>query len=124
VTEAPPRVTALEWGRLEVEGPSGRFKDAKLWPGGAREWDWNETGTRHVPGVQVADVEELIEHGARRVVIGRGMHGRLEVPRATHEALAARGIEVHAAVTPEAVDTYLALRAASSDVGALIHTTC
>jgi hypothetical protein len=32
-------------GRIEVEG--GRsFKDAKLWPGGVREWDWTETSPR------------------------------------------------------------------------------
>jgi len=58
VTPRPPRVAALEWGVLEVEGGSEPYKDAKLWPGGSREWDWNETGTRHVPGVQLADVEE------------------------------------------------------------------
>lgn len=34
-----PRITRLSWGHLEIEG--GRaFKDAKLYPGGAREWDW------------------------------------------------------------------------------------
>ena len=49
-----PRITHLSWGRLEVEG--GRsFKDAKLWPGGGRAWDWKETGTRHRPGIQLAD---------------------------------------------------------------------
>ena len=34
-----PRIGHLSWGRLEVEG-QGAFKDAKLYPGGAREWDW------------------------------------------------------------------------------------
>ena len=124
MTAVPPRVTGLEWGRLDVEGSSVPFKDAKLWPGGAREWDWNETGTRHAPGVQVADVDELVEHGARTVVIGRGMLGRLEVPAATRDALARRGIELHSATTPEAVDTYHRLRETALDVGALLHTTC
>ena len=124
MTGFPPRVIGLEWGRLEVEGGSGPFKDAKLWPGGAREWDWNETGTRHVPGVQLADVEELIGHGARTVVVGRGMHGRLEVPAETRDALARRGIELHAARTPEAVETYHRLREEAPAVGALLHTTC
>jgi hypothetical protein len=49
---------------MEVEGHPP-FKDAKVFPGGAREWDWRETGTRHVPGIQPADVQELIEHGAK-----------------------------------------------------------
>ena len=44
----------LSWGHVEVEGyPT--FKDTKVFPGGAREWDWRETGTGHVPGIQPAD---------------------------------------------------------------------
>ena len=117
-------MAVLEWGVLEVEGSSAPYKDAKLWPGGSREWDWNETGTRHVPGVQPADVEEILEHGARTVVIGRGMHGRLDVSAETRAALAARGIDLHAAPTPEAVETYNRLRDEAPEVGALIHTTC
>jgi hypothetical protein len=50
------------WGRLEIAGGK-RFKDAKLFPGASREWDWSETGTDHVPGIRPADVEELLQHG-------------------------------------------------------------
>ena len=46
-----PRISHLSWGRLEVED-HGAFKDAKLYPGGARAWDWREIATRHVPGIQ------------------------------------------------------------------------
>jgi hypothetical protein len=67
-----PHITLLSWGRLEVE--DGSFKDAKLFPGGSREWDWNETGTGHVPGIQPADVEELLEHGATVVVLSKGFY--------------------------------------------------
>jgi hypothetical protein len=66
-----PRISLLSWGRIEVEGHP-TFKDAKIFPGGAREWDWRETGTRHVPGIQPADVQELIEQGARIVVLSKG----------------------------------------------------
>ena len=73
-----PRITHLSWGRIEVEG--GRtFKDAKLWPGGVREWDWKETGTRHRPGVQPADVEELLERGAEVMVLSKGILQALQV---------------------------------------------
>jgi hypothetical protein len=61
----------------------GIGKDFKLYPGGGREWDWNETGTRHVPGIQPADVEELFAHGATVVVLSRGMDLRLHVDPAT-----------------------------------------
>ena len=73
-----PRISHLSWGHIEVEGHPP-FKDAKIFPGGAREWDWRETGTRHVPGIQPADVQELIEHGARAVVLSRGIWERLQV---------------------------------------------
>ena len=62
-----PRIAEISWGHIEVEGV-GRFKDAKLYPGGARAWDWRETGTDHVPGIQPADIQELLERGADDVV--------------------------------------------------------
>ena len=33
-----PRILHLSWGHIEVEGHRP-FKDAKVFPGGAREWD-------------------------------------------------------------------------------------
>jgi hypothetical protein len=56
--ERSPRVLAVAWGRMEVDG-IGASKDFKLYPGSGREWDWNEARTRHSPGIQPADVEEL-----------------------------------------------------------------
>ena len=64
ITGRSPRVHELDWGRVVVEGQPLPFKDVKLYPGGAREWDWNETGTHHLPGIQPADVKELLDHGA------------------------------------------------------------
>src|SRR3974377_864906 len=88
-----PRISHLSWGRIEVEGHPP-FKDVKIFPGGAREWDWRETGTRHVPGIQPADVHELIEYGARAVVLSKGIWERLQVCSATLEVLARNGIQV------------------------------
>ena len=99
------------------------FKAAKLSPGGAREWDWNETGTRHDPGVGPADVEELLERGAETVVMGTGFYGRLRVRRETLDALEERGVAAHVLGTGEAVGLYNRLRETGA-VGALIHSTC
>lgn len=65
-----PRITMLAWGRIEVNGV-GAFRDAKVFPGGAREWDWNETGTTHEPGIQPADVAELLDHGPTTIVLSQ-----------------------------------------------------
>jgi hypothetical protein len=119
---ASPRITHLSWGRLEVEG-EGRFKDARLYPGGARAWDWNETGTSHRPGLQPADVRELLEEGATTVILSQGMNKRLQVMDETLTMLEEQGITVHVLQTEEAVEKYNRLRNAEP-VGALIHSTC
>ncbi|MBW3665440.1 MAG: Mth938-like domain-containing protein [Actinobacteria bacterium] len=119
--DSSPRITRLDWGRIET--PVGSFKDAKLWPGGARDWDWNETGTSH-DGVQAADTDELVDGGASTVILTRGQHGRLTVPDAVVEQLETRGITVEVLGTVEAVERYNHLADAGEAVGALIHSTC
>lgn len=117
-----PRIESLSWGVVTVEG-GRRFKDAKLFPGGAREWDWRETGTRHSPGIQPADVAELLDRGAKIVVLSRGQQRRLEVMPRTLEELGERGVEVRVHETSRAVEVYNRLRGDVA-VGALIHSTC
>jgi hypothetical protein len=123
-TQSSPRITHLSWGRLEVEGKDAAFKDAKLWPGGCREWDWNETGTRHRPGIQPADVEELVEHGADTVVLSKGINERLQVKSETLDTLKERGIDVDVLQTEQAVERYNALQAEGKAVAGLFHSTC
>jgi hypothetical protein len=118
-----PKVTHLSWGRLEVEDQDVPFKDAKLFPGGARAWDWRETGTNHEPGIQPADVEELLENGATTVVLSKGHHERLQVTQDTLRMLEDRDVSTYVRQTGEAVDLYNELRE-SEKVGALIHSTC
>lgn len=118
-----PEVAHLSWGRLEVEGEYGSFKDVKLFPGGARDWDWNETGTRHEPGIQSADVEELLERGATVVVLSKGFHEQLRVMEETLRTLQNRGITLHVMDTEEAVRLYNEI-GETEKVGALMHSTC
>lgn len=116
------KITRLEWGEVELE--DGRiFKDVKLFPGGARSWQWGETGTHHFPGIQLADVEELLENGAEGVVLTRGVLGRLGVPDEVVNQLKDRGAEVHVAKTRQGVDLYNQL-CDQKQVGILIHSTC
>ena len=117
-----PKIVRLSWGRIEVEA-IGSGKDFKLYPGGGREWDWGETGTRHNPGVQPADVEELVENGAVVVVVGCGMFSRLKVSPAAIRLLEEKGVEVHAKATKEAVDLYNSF-VEDRAVGGLFHSTC
>lgn len=121
-TESSPRILSVSWGRIEVEDHPP-FKDAKLYPGGAREWDWNETGTEHDPGTQPADIEELLENGAEEIVLSQGMWKRLQVSPETLKLLEDLGLPVHVLPTDEAVECYNELRE-TKPVGGVFHSTC
>jgi hypothetical protein len=118
----PPRIAQISWGRMQVEG-LGAGKDFKLYPGGGRAWDWAETGTRHSPGIQPADVEELVARGATTVVLSQGMNEQLHVHPDTRRYLEQRSITVHVAETREAVKIYNDL-AEGTLVAGLFHSTC
>ena len=121
-TNHSPRIASCSWGHLDVEG-SGSLKDAKLYPGGARAWDWRETGTRHDPGIQPTDVAELLDHGAEVVVLSTGVLRRLRVCPETLLLLKDKGVRCHVLPTPDAVAAYNRLTETEA-VGALIHSTC
>jgi len=122
MTEPSPRIETIAWGHMTVAGlESG--KDFKLWPGGGRPWDWTETGTHHHPGIQPADVEELLDHGARIIVLSRGMLKMLQTMPATRAMLERGGIDMFIEETKQAVDRYNRL-ASTESVGGLFHSTC
>ena len=73
-----PLVIRLGWGQMYVEG-LGSGRDFKLYPGGGRQWDWEESETHHFPGILPEDVEELLDHHCDFVVLSSGMHQRLHV---------------------------------------------
>ncbi len=120
-----PRIEKVAWGKVLVSenGESHEYKDAKIFPGGSRAWDWNETGTRHDPGIQTADVEELLGKGTQAVVLSQGYFKRLKVPRETKEYLESRGVDVDVLPTGKAVDRFNELRMVKP-AACLIHSTC
>jgi hypothetical protein len=118
-----PRIKGVSWARLEIEGRDEPYKDAKLFLGGSQAWDWRETGTNHQPGIQPADVQELLDHGAKVVVLSRGMKECLQIPRETLDFLKEKQIPAHVLPTMEAVKLYNEL-AEKEPVGGLFHTTC
>ena len=119
---ASPRIVDSAWGRIEID--DGRsFKDAKLWPGGGREWDWNETGTGHRPGIQPADVDELLDHGAEVVILTRGRLRALSVADETLGRLEEAGVETLVLPTDQAIERYNELRE-DRRVAGLFHSTC
>jgi hypothetical protein len=118
-----PAIEHLAWGVMQVQGLR-QGKDLKLWPGGGRGWDWRETHTQHVPGIQVADIAELIDHGASVIVLSRGMQLVLQTPPETITWLEQHGVKYHLLETREAAKLYNQLAEQGFAVGGLFHSTC
>ncbi|NXU03551.1 AAMDC protein, partial [Buphagus erythrorhynchus] len=78
----------------------------------------------HSPGVQPADLEEIVKKGVRTLVIGRGMSEALQVPASTVDYLKKNGIDVLVLQTEKAVAEYNALAAQGVKVGGVFHSTC
>ncbi len=118
-----PLITHISWGRMEVDG-MGVGKDFKLWPGGGRQWNWRETGTHHVPGIQPSDIEELLNNGSQTIVLSRGMWLALQTSKETLDFLNEKNIPVHIAETRAASEIYNDLATDGGAVGGLFHSTC
>lgn len=118
-----PRIRSWRWGRLLVETAPHPLRDAVLFPGGVHGWDWRDSGTGHRVGIQPSAVSELLERGARTVILSSGVLGALGVAPETLELLAQRGVKVEVLRTPYAIQRYNVL-AGDEAVGALIHSTC
>ncbi len=120
------RITYVSWGKLEVEvdGKTLEFKDCKVWPGGAAEWDWGNTGTHHKPGIQPEDIEEILNHGVEIMILSRGRDFALCICPETEQILRSRGIEYHMEETKKAVELFNRLMAEGRKVGGIFHSTC
>ena len=120
------QITDLAWGQMEVtiDGEKQRFKDCKVWPGGAREWRWEDTGTHHNPGIQPADIEEVLEQDIEVIVFGRGQLGRLNVSPETEALMRERRIPYHVEKTKRAVQLFNELARQGKRAGGLFHSTC
>jgi hypothetical protein len=118
-----PKITYISWGQMEIDG-LGNGRDFKLYPGGGRAWDWKETNTHHVPGIQPGDVEELLANGSSVVVLSRGMQLALQTTPEAIELLKRRGVPFHIEETNAGVTLYNELSEAGEQVGGLFHSTC
>ena len=121
-----PIITEIKWGQTTVSFPNGQtqvFKDVRLWPGNAQEWNWSKTGTQHNPGTQIADFKDFFDT-IDVLVLSQGMDEILQIHPDTIEFLEKSDKEYHIAQTEKAVEIYNKLARSGKKVGALIHSTC
>jgi len=109
---------------VSIDGEVKHFKDCKVWPGGARAWDWGEADTHHSPGIQPADIEDILERDVEVLVLTRGQLGRLGVAPETENMLRERGVEYHIEKTNKAVALFNELTREGKRVGGVFHSTC
>jgi hypothetical protein len=119
-------ITKISWGRIEVvcNEQTYTYKDCQIGPTGSKEWDWNLTGTKHNPGIQIADIAEIIDQGLEVIILTRGMQLMLNTCQETEEFLQQRNIEYYIEETKQAVDLYNKLVNEGRKVGGVFHSTC
>lgn len=94
-------------------------------------WDWNQTGTHHKPGIQIADLE-LLGGGKyltdlpfkTTIYLSLGVDGVLECPEATIKHIKNRGFEVVVERTPELVRLFNEALLTGKPAVGLFHSTC
>lgn len=127
-------IESIRWGQIEVndKGVKKIYKDMKISPNIVEEWDWNVNKTRHNPGIQIADVVDLIgndDHLRKKdqidtFILTRGMERKLQVMPDTIKFLDDKGINIIIMETSDAVKTYNMMTNHGYKVAGLFHSTC
>jgi hypothetical protein len=111
------RIEGYEFGRVLVDGRE-HWQDVIVLPGRVVAGWWRREGH----GLVLDDLEDVLDELPARLVIGTGAYGRLEPDAAALDALRARGIEVDALPTGDAVRLFGELEPAQT--AAALHLTC
>ena len=111
-------IDAYEFGRIVIGGEEYRA-DVVVYPDRVDASWWRAEGH----SLCMADLEAALAGGPEVLVVGQGASGLMRVPGEVRQALRARGVELFAASTAEAVEKYNAL-AGTKRVVAALHLTC
>jgi len=113
-------ISSLEWGKIVVNNKT--FKDIKIWNTTVKEWNWQETGTRHVPGIQEADFIEFIDQ-VDYLILSEGMENQLQVSGSALDNIGPT-VKVIVGNTKDAVNKYNEIVRKGYRVGGLFHSPC
>jgi hypothetical protein len=110
-------LTDYSFGSLRVDGEE-HTKDLIVLPERVVPDWWRREGH----SLAIEDLEGVMEEMPDRLILGCGAHGRLEPPAAVLDELRARGVEVEAMPTADAVRRYGELD--PERTAAALHLTC
>ncbi len=112
-----PRIDGYSFGQVVVDGEE-QTRDVIVLPDRVLSNWWREEGHRLV----LADLEDVLEELPEHLVVGTGAYGQMRPDPETVEQLRARGVEVEALPTAEAVRRYGELDPCRT--AAALHLTC
>jgi hypothetical protein len=112
-----PRIEGYSFGRVTVDGREETHDVIVLPQRVVRNW-WRRDGHALV----LEDLEAVLEELPARLIIGTGADSRMRPDPATLSTLRARGVDVEALPTEEAVRRYGASNPA--ETAAALHLTC
>jgi hypothetical protein len=110
-------ITAYDFGRVTIDGRE-ETRDVIVLPERVVRGWWRKEGH----GLVLEDLDEVLDELPERLVVGTGAYGQLRPDPGTLETLRARGVEVEALPTAEAVRRYAQLDPRKT--AAALHLTC
>lgn len=110
-------LTEYSFGSVTVDGEE-HTRDLIVLPHRVVPDWWRREGH----SLAIEDLDQVIDDLPDRLILGCGAHGRLEPPKAVLKQLRARGVEVEAMPTAEAVRRYGELD--PEHTAAALHLTC
>ena len=114
----PMNITSYAFGSIEVDNKP-YTSDIIIYPQHIESSWWRREGHR----LDVEDLKGVMKTHPQVLIVGTGYYGNMKVPDATLQYLEANGIEVHIALTRDAVELFNTMRKSANIVAAL-HLTC
>ena len=121
----------IEWGKITTSNKLV-FKDCICKGYVCTEWNWKITGTKHDPGIQIADLnystDVAIDNKTNHLVLSRGYDMCLLVGQTTINYAKSKGITVHVLESSRAIKKYNELlkenKGNEKSILGLFHSTC
>ncbi len=112
------KIQDYSFGKIVIDGRT-YTSDVIVYPERVDASWWRKEG--HL--LQSEDIAEVLDAEPEVLIIGTGYSGSMRVPRQTLDLLESKGIEVHVALTRDAVSFYQELQRERKVIAAL-HLTC
>lgn len=112
------KIQDYSFGKIVIDGKT-YTSDVIVYPERLDTSWWRKQG--HL--LQTEDIAEVLDAEPEVLIIGTGYSGGMQILRQTLDLLESKGIEVHVALTRDAVSLYQKLQRERNVIAAL-HLTC